>query len=118
LVPRRSYPARIARTLALAHELQRRIDGGEFANQAEVARALGFSRERISKMLGLLFLAPDIQEQILFLECLPGEQPLNEANLHRTVLRAAECGEQREVWGGWGRPPTETDRASSKGRRW
>jgi hypothetical protein len=45
-------------------------DAGEFPNQAGLARALGFSRERISNVLGLLLLAPDIQKEILFLECL------------------------------------------------
>jgi len=44
----------------------RRLATGEFANQAALARAFGFSRERISNVMDLLILAPDIQEEILF----------------------------------------------------
>ena len=93
----RSYPARVARQLGLAHALQQRIDGGESSNQAALARALGFSRERISNVLDLLLLAPDIQEEILFLECPPGAQPLSEADLHASILRTPDWGEQRSA---------------------
>ena len=93
-------PARVARQLALAHALQQRIDSGEFRNQAELARALGFSRERISKILDLLLLAPDIQEEILFLEGAPGKQRLSEADIHE-VFRSVLWSEQREDLGGF-----------------
>ena len=92
------YPARLARQLALAHTLQGRIDSGEFANQAALARALGFSRERISNLLDLLNLAPDIQEEILFLECAAGCQPAAEADLRRAVLKSPVWEEQRVAW--------------------
>lgn len=90
-------PARIARTLALAHELQRRLDSGEFRNQAALARALGFSRERVSKLLELVLLAPDLQERILFLECPPGKEPFHEEALRRQALGAIDWIEQRNV---------------------
>jgi hypothetical protein len=44
--PPRRYPARIARELALAHALQRRLDAGVFADYADMARAPGFTRAR------------------------------------------------------------------------
>jgi hypothetical protein len=91
-------PARVARQLGLAHALQGRLDAGEFETQAVLARALGFSRERISKLLDLLNLAPDIQEEILFLECAPGSQPFTEADLHRVVLKTAVWEEQWVRW--------------------
>jgi hypothetical protein len=91
------YPARVARQLALAHALQGRIESGEFQDQAEMARALSFTRARISQLLDLLLLAPDIQEQILFLEFLPGRQPLNEVHL-RPVVRLALWSDQRRAW--------------------
>jgi hypothetical protein len=37
-----------------------------------LARALGFTRARISQLMNLLFLAPDVQEEILSLEAPPG----------------------------------------------
>ena len=93
----RRYPARVARQLALAHALQRRVDDGEFADYADMARALGFSRARITQLMDLLLLAPAIQEEILFLECIPGRQPVSERAL-RKVCRHIEWPSQRRVW--------------------
>src|SRR5262245_25532910 len=92
-------PARVARQLALAHSLQRRLDAGEFGDQAEMARALGFTRARVSQLLDLLLLAPDIQEEILLLQCAPGRQPLHEVHL-RPIVRAPLWPEQRRRWRG------------------
>lgn len=96
VAPRR-YPARIARQLALAHALQRRVDAGEFTDYAAMARALGFTRARISQIMDLLLLAPDIQAQILRIEVEPGVQPLAERAL-RKVLRSPVWEEQRREW--------------------
>lgn len=59
-------PARIAVMLALAHMIQRAIDRGEIRDQAEAARRLGVTRARITQLIDLTFLAPDLQEEILF----------------------------------------------------
>lgn len=96
--PPRRYPARVARQLALAHALQRRIDSGEFADYATMARALGFTRARVTQLMDLLLLAPDIQTEILFLECPPGEQPISERRLRDTVLKSLDWREQRKRW--------------------
>jgi hypothetical protein len=96
--PPRRYPARIARQLALAHALQRRVDAGEFADYADMARALGFSRARITQLMDLLLLAPDIQHEILHLEVPPGAQPISERALRETVLKSLDWGEQRREW--------------------
>lgn len=56
---------RLARKLALAHEMQRMIDDGEVNDQADLARMLGFTRARVTQILDLTLLAPDIQESIL-----------------------------------------------------
>lgn len=93
----RRYPARVARQLALAHALQRRVDDGEFPDYATMARALGFTRARISQIMDLLLLAPAIQEEILFLECIPGQQPVSERAL-RTLVRKRSWSEQRDAW--------------------
>lgn len=58
-------PARIALQLALAHRIQRAIDAGEIRDQAEAARRLGLTRARVSQILDLALLAPDIQERLL-----------------------------------------------------
>lgn len=95
--PARRYPARIARSLALAHALQRRVDAGEFSDYAAAARALGFTRARLTQIMDLLLLAPEIQHEILVLEFPPGRQPIGE-RATRQVLRAVEWTEQRRRW--------------------
>lgn len=97
VAPARRYPARIARQLALAHALQRRVDDGEFPDYAAMARALGFTRARLTQLMDLLLLAPDIQRELLFLEVPPGPQPFSERTL-RDALRAPEWTVQRERW--------------------
>lgn len=91
------YPARIARTLALAHDLQRRLDAGEFADFADMARALGFTRARITQIMDLLLLAPEIQEDLLFLCQGPGQEQVPEHEL-RPLLRHTSWAKQRERW--------------------
>ena len=59
------HPARIELQLALAYRIQRAIEAGEIKDQAEAARLLGLTRARVSQMLDLTLLAPDIQERIL-----------------------------------------------------
>jgi alpha-L-fucosidase len=65
-------PARVAIMLALAHKIQDAIDRGAVRDCAEVATRLGLSMARISQLLDLSLLAPDIQEQILLAESVDG----------------------------------------------
>lgn len=96
----RRYPARIARQLALAHALRRRLERGEFADFADMARQLGFTRARITQLMDLLLLAPEVQEEILFLELPPGAQPVSERGLREAVLGTIDWQEQRRRWEG------------------
>lgn len=63
-----------------------------------MARALGFSRARITQLMDLLLVAPDIQHEILHLEVPPGAQPISERALRATVLKSLDWGEQRRAW--------------------
>jgi hypothetical protein len=98
--PTRRYPARIARQLALAHALRRRLERGEFADFADMARQLGFTRARVTQLMDLLLLAPEVQEEILFLELPPGAQPVSERGLREAVLGTIDWQEQRRRWEG------------------
>ena len=51
--------------LALAHHVEREIKAGRIPDYASVARALGVTRARLTQVLNLLLLAPDIQECVL-----------------------------------------------------
>ena len=56
---------RVARLLALAHKFQGMLDRGEVKSMAELARLGGVSRARITQIMDLLMLAPEIQEEVL-----------------------------------------------------
>ena len=83
--------------LALAHDLQAKLDRGEHPDQATLAAQLGFTRGRLSKLLDLTLLAPDIQEEILHPEAVDGVEPLAERDLHQ-IARQPAWADQREVW--------------------
>jgi hypothetical protein len=89
-------PARTPVTRSLAHQIQRAIDLGALADQAEAARRLGPTRARLTQVLDVTLLAPDIQEQIVFLEAVDGAEPLSE-RAFRPVVRACSWEEQRTI---------------------
>jgi hypothetical protein len=90
-------PARVARMLALAHDLQGKLDHGEYPDQATLAARLGFTRGRLTRVLDLALLAPDIQEEILDLEAVDGREPVAERAL-REITWHLSWSKQREVW--------------------
>ena len=87
-------PAKVARLLAMAHKLHRLIYEGKVKDRAELARQLGVSRARITQILDLTLLAPDIQEEILFMEAVDRVEPVSERAL-RSVVLAASWAQQR-----------------------
>src|ERR1035441_7844411 len=94
-----SRPARVAVTLAMAHKIRQGILDGEIQDQADAARKLGLTRARLSQILDLTNLAPDLQEEILFLEAIDGREPMSERVL-RGVLLFTAWAEQRVNRGG------------------
>ena len=51
--------------LALAHLVNRLIDAGDLADYADAAKQLGLTRARLTQVMHLAVLAPQIQEGIL-----------------------------------------------------
>ena len=58
---------RIARLMALAIRFDGLLQRGEVADYAELARLGHVTRARVTQIMNLLNLAPDIQEELLFL---------------------------------------------------
>jgi hypothetical protein len=87
-------PLAVARMLAVAHEIVRLIDDGTFVDQADAARVLGFTRARVTQLIDLTLLAPEIQEEILFSEVAVGRDWISERALRR-VAREADWQHQR-----------------------
>jgi hypothetical protein len=90
-------PAKVAQLLALAHHIQRAIDAGDVHDRATVARRLGFTRARVSQLLDLCLLAPDLQESVLELVAVDGAEPMSERAL-RAVVHAGSWKAQRGAW--------------------
>ena len=73
--PRRGQPRppkdprtpRVVALLRKALEWQARIESGEASSQAAIARQERITRARVTQVMGLLRLAPEIQERILSL---------------------------------------------------
>ncbi|MCX7425058.1 MAG: hypothetical protein NTW96_05445 [Planctomycetia bacterium] len=63
---------RISRFMALAIRFEQLIQAGEVADYAELARLGHVSRARITQVMNLLLLAPDLQERLLFLPRIEG----------------------------------------------
>ena len=89
---------RLARTLALAHRIDRMIRDGELRDLADAARALGLSRARVTQLSALLLLAPEIQEAILDLPLVTnGRDPVSERAL-RPIVAERDWSQQRRLW--------------------
>jgi hypothetical protein len=68
---------RISRLMALAIRFDDLIRSGEVAGYAELARLGHVTRARVSQIVSLLCLAPDLQEKVLFLpRTLKGRDPI------------------------------------------
>jgi len=91
------HPATVARRLALAHRIAEDIEAGRYADQADVARHHGLTRARLTQLMNLLLLAPDIQEEVLALEYPAGREPITERTLRR-VFESLVWEDQRVVW--------------------
>jgi hypothetical protein len=88
-------PARVAVMLALAHTIDGAISAGRLRDQGDAAERLALTRPRITQLLALLQLAPDLQERLLFLEAVDGIEPLTEREL-RPLTRLLCWDDQRE----------------------
>jgi hypothetical protein len=89
---------KVARLMALAIKLQGMLDRGEVAGMADLARAGHVTRARVTQVMNLLMLAPDIQEAVLHLPAVTeGRDPLKEWQL-RPVAAEPVWAEQRRMW--------------------
>jgi hypothetical protein len=96
-VPSSRIP-RVARLLALAWHVDELVRSGTVSSYAAAARLGHISRARMSQILSLLNLAPDLQERLLFLQRpARGRQSLALRQVW-TVAAALDWHEQRRRW--------------------
>ena len=90
---------RVSRLMALAIRFDELIREGVVADQAELARLGHVSRARLTQIMNLLNLAPEIQEELLFLGLIEtGRDPISERHL-RPIAAVADWRKQRRMWG-------------------
>ena len=105
LAPERPVPAcepgntpRVTRFMALAIKLSDDLDAGRVKDLADIARLGNITRARVTQIMNLMTLAPDIQEAILFLpRTIKGRSPVTERDL-RQVAAQPDWNEQRRSW--------------------
>ncbi len=89
---------RVTRLMALAIRFDHLIREGEVQDQADIARLGHVTRARVTQIMNLLHLAPDIQEAILFLPRVEqGRDPITERDL-RPIASIVDWRKQRRAW--------------------
>jgi hypothetical protein len=89
---------KVTRWMALAIRIDGLVRSGAIASYSEVAALGHVTRARISQIMNLLNLAPDIQEAILFLPAVErGRDPVILAEL-QPIAAEVDCAKQRKMW--------------------
>ena len=89
---------RIAKLMALAIRFDQLIREGKVWDQSDLARLAHVTQPRMTQIMNLLHLAPDIQEQLLFLpEVTKGRDPVHEHML-RGLCAETDWEKQRDPW--------------------
>ena len=89
---------RISRLMALAIRFEQLIREGTVKDQADLARLAHISRARVTQIMDLLLLAPEIQEKILFLPPVErGRELITERNV-RSILKDQDWLAQNCIW--------------------
>ncbi len=89
---------RISRLMALAIRYDGFLRDGVVRDQTELAKLAHVTQPRMTQILNLLYLAPEIQEELLFLpRVMEGKDPVHEKML-RPIAAEVDWGRQREMW--------------------
>jgi hypothetical protein len=89
---------RVARLMALALRFDGLVRSGAVKDCAELARLGHVSRARISQIMNLLNLAPDIQEAVLFLPRTEHGRDAMHLALLQPIASTIEWRKQRRLW--------------------
>lgn len=90
--------SRVALLLALAHHWERLAQKGVVRDYAEIARLAGLTRARVSQIMNLMLLSPQLQEDILFpvardtMSYFTGERSV------RWLINTSIWTTQRQLW--------------------
>jgi hypothetical protein len=89
---------RVTQVLALAIQFEDMLQRAEAKDFADLARLGGLCRERVSQIMRLVYLAPDIQVELLYLPpSATGRFPISETSV-RKIASLLSWSEQRTEW--------------------
>lgn len=89
---------RASKLMALAIRFERLLRDGVARDYADLARLGGVTRARLTQIMNLLLLAPDIQEEVLFLpRTVRGRDAVTEPEL-RPIAAIPDWRKQRQLW--------------------
>jgi hypothetical protein len=84
--------------MALAIRLEHLLATGQVKDQAEIARTAGITRARVTQILNLTNLDPDIQQAILDLEPTTDHVPRFREREVRSIAILSNWKTQRVLW--------------------
>ena len=96
-LPKGNVP-RVARLLALAHHFEKLRTDGVVADYADLARLGGVTRARMTQIMSLLNLAPDIQETILYLPLTAHGRDAIATKKVLPIAQEMDWSTQRRMW--------------------
>ncbi|MCO6458905.1 MAG: hypothetical protein J5I93_26655 [Pirellulaceae bacterium] len=103
---------RIARLMALAIRCNQLICDGIVADQSELTEFGHITTARMTQIMSLMSLAPDIQEQVLFLRRTQlGRDAIKEIDI-RPIAQTLDWRKQRRIWAALKRSVEDTDESS------
>ena len=89
---------RVSKLMALAIRFEELLRDGQVANQSELARLAHVTQPRMTQIMNLLHLAPDIQEALLHLpRVMEGRDPITERDV-RPITQIRGWLKQRRLW--------------------
>ncbi len=89
---------RLSRLMALAIRFDRLVREGHVRDYADLARLGHVTRARLTQIMSLRLLAPDIQEEILFLPRVSGERSGVCERHVRGIAAMPDWRKQRQAW--------------------
>ena len=97
---------RVSRLMALAIHFDELLRSGRVKNYSDLSRLGRVTRPRVTQIMNLLNLAPDIQETILLLPKSPGGRDALTEKAIRPIVALTDWHEQRRTWDALMKPRT------------
>ena len=91
---------RISKLMALAIRFDQLVHAGAVADYAELARLGHVSRARMTQIMNLRLLAPDLQEQLLFLPRIEAGRDVICLRQLQPIAAVADWRKQQRMWKG------------------